>query len=220
MLRNCRALKYSLSALQRLAGGVLDTHAPECPAPISLQGSPAVVPAERRGLRDGTGRLPRPQGPQQQAQHQWRGQDPAHPGSRQPQLHHVGMGRATGRWGSGEGRGAPACCEPRLTRASTPIPKTGADGPSSIRVRPCTLVPKAALHPVSLSCHPLSREGGFWTRVLPFTRTHGALSACSLLPSPSLLFCLSVSISSCLSLETHTHTFYEPIQGHFLHTFF
>ncbi|TEA40358.1 hypothetical protein DBR06_SOUSAS26010018 [Sousa chinensis] len=55
------------------------------------------VTAERRGLRDSTGRLPRPQGPQQQTQHQWRVQDPAHPGSRQPQLHHVGMGRATGR---------------------------------------------------------------------------------------------------------------------------
>lgn len=69
-------------------------------------------------------------------------------------------------------------------------------------------MPKVALHPVSLSCHPLSREGSVWTRVLPFTRTHGALSAWSLLPSPSLLLCLSVSISSCLSLKTHTHTLF------------
>lgn len=115
--------------------------------PVSPQGNPAVAPAESRGLGDGAGLLPRPQGPAQRQRRQGpRG--PPWPGTRQLQLHHVGMGTAGGVWEvraggpARSGRLSPHTL-PSLPWASTPVPAPGPGGPSVPGCMLRTLVPGA-----------------------------------------------------------------------------
>ena len=129
------------------------------------------------------------------------------------------LGQRTWTRHQGHSQSAHAHPRPRLPSVRR------ADGASVTCARPCTLVPGAALHSMSLSCTPCPEKEASENEYYP---SPGPTGPCQFAPSSRLSPCpsvspflsLPVSLSKHTHTHTHTHTFYEPVQGHFLHTFF